>query len=74
MSPPASGGAIPFRIFLDGEVVGAAPGSDMEPDGSGILGEQRTHQLVRQPGRIGDRTFEIEFLDACAEAYCFTFG
>ena len=26
------------------------------------------------PGSIEDRIFEIEFLDARAEAYCFTFG
>jgi hypothetical protein len=25
-------------------------------------------------GSIGERRFEIEFLDAGAEAYCFTFG
>jgi Thioredoxin like C-terminal domain len=30
--------------------------------------------LIRQPGSIGDRTFEIEFLDAGAEAFAFTFG
>jgi hypothetical protein len=39
-----------------------------------ILGDQRTYQLIRQPGPIADRRFEIEFLDAGAEAYCFTFG
>src|SRR5437762_1373252 len=31
-------------------------------------------RLNRQPGDLGDRTFEIEFLDAGVEAYCFTFG
>jgi hypothetical protein len=29
---------------------------------------------IRQPGLIGERSFEIEFLDAGAEVYCFTFG
>jgi hypothetical protein len=38
------------------------------------VGDQRTYQLVRQPGTVTDRTFEIEFLDAGVEAYCFTFG
>jgi hypothetical protein len=30
--------------------------------------------LIRQPGSITDRTFEITFLAPGAEAYCFTFG
>jgi hypothetical protein len=30
--------------------------------------------LIRQPGPIRDRRFEIEFLDAGVEAFCFTFG
>ena len=34
----------------------------------------RMYQLVRQPGPITDRTFEIEFLDAGAETFVFTFG
>ena len=36
--------------------------------------DQRTYQLIRQPGPIEDRVFEIEFLHAGVEAYCFTFG
>jgi hypothetical protein len=32
------------------------------------------HQLVRQPGSIRERTLEITFPQAGAEAYCFTFG
>ena len=36
--------------------------------------EQRLYQLIRQPGPIVDRTFEIEFLDAGVEAFAFTFG
>jgi hypothetical protein len=44
------------------------------PDGRGIVEDQRTYQLIRQPGPIADRRFEIEFLDAGVEAYCFTFG
>jgi hypothetical protein len=30
--------------------------------------------LIRPPPPIGDRLFEIEFLDAGVEAYVFTFG
>ncbi len=32
------------------------------------------YPLIRQPGPIRDRQFEIEFLDAGADAFCFTFG
>jgi hypothetical protein len=32
------------------------------------------YQLIRQPGPIGDRLFEIEFLDPGAAAFSFTFG
>jgi hypothetical protein len=35
---------------------------------------QRLYQLVRQDGRIRDRTLAIEFLDPGVEAYAFTFG
>ena len=36
--------------------------------------EQRLYQLIRQPGSINDRTFEITFLAPGVEAYVFTFG
>ena len=53
---------------------GDAHGTDVTTDGSGIVDDQRTYQLIRQPGPIAERRFEIEFLDAGVEAYCFTFG
>jgi len=31
------------------------------------------YQLIRQPAPITDREFEIEFLDAGAEVFSFTF-
>jgi hypothetical protein len=34
----------------------------------------RLYQLIRQKGRIQDRTFEIEFLDSGVEAFSVTFG
>jgi hypothetical protein len=49
-------------------------GTDVAADGTGMLDEQRTYQLIRQSGPIADRRFEIEVLGAGAEAYCFTFG
>ena len=75
MGPASRGGAsIPFRVFLDGQPAGDAHGADVDAGGSGIVSDQNTYQLICQPGPIVDRLFEIEFLDAGAEAYCFTFG
>jgi len=74
MGPASKGASIPFRVFLDGQIAEAARGADVEPDGGAVLRDQRTYQLIRQPGLIDDRRFEIEFLEAGAEAYCFTFG
>ena len=74
MGPAAKGASIPFRVFLDGQVAEAAHGTDVESDGRGSVTDQRTYQLIRQSGPIADRRFEIEFLEAGVEAYCFTFG
>jgi thiol-disulfide isomerase/thioredoxin len=74
MGPTAKGSSIPFRVFLDGKLATDAPGSDVQSDGSGAVTDQRTYQLIRQDARITERRFEIEFLEAGAEAYCFTFG
>ncbi len=74
MGPASRGASIPFRVFLDGRLAEAAHGTDSAYDGSGVVKEQRTYQLIRQPGPIAERTFEIEFLEAGVEAYCFTFG
>jgi len=41
---------------------------------NGTVTQQRLHQLIRQPGAIADRTFEITFLDPDVAAYVFTFG
>ena len=74
MGPASRGASIPFRVFLDDQLAEDAHGSDVAADGSGIISDQRTYQLIRQSGPIADRRFEIEFLDAGVEAYCFTFG
>ncbi len=74
MGPATRGASIPFRVHLDGEVAVGALGSDVQPDGSGTVTDQRTYQLIRQTGPIAARRFEIEFLDKGVEAYCFTFG
>jgi Thioredoxin like C-terminal domain len=65
---------IGFRVTVDGEPPGQARGTDVDADGSGTLIEQRMYQLIRQPGPIVDRVFEIEFLASGAEGFAFTFG
>ena len=74
MKPSAAGKSVRFRILLDGQPPGAAHGADVDEQGNGTATEPRLYQLIRQPGAIGDRLFEIEFLDPGIEAFAFTFG
>jgi len=75
MGPVTRGdAAIPFRVYLDGQIARDSLGDDVDADGGGNVSEQRTYQLIRQLGPISSRRFEIEFLEPGAEAYCFTFG
>jgi hypothetical protein len=64
MGPPPQGVSVRFRVAIDGQAPGPAHGLDVDDRGSGTVGEQRLYQLIRQPGAILDRSFEIEFLDA----------
>ena len=74
MGPASRGRSVRFRVFIDGQAPGAASGSDVDEQGHGTVTDQRLYQLIRQPGHIADRQFEIEFLDAGVEAFVFTFG
>jgi thiol-disulfide isomerase/thioredoxin len=69
-----AGTAVAFRVAVDGEAPGDAHGLDVDEEGNGTLVQPRLYQLVREPGEIKDRTFEITFLGAGVEAYVFTFG
>jgi hypothetical protein len=71
---PGARGPIPFRVLLDGEPPGQSHGVDVDENGSGALREGRMYQLVRQQDAVRERTLEITFLEAGAEAYSFTFG
>jgi thiol-disulfide isomerase/thioredoxin len=73
---PAKEGASPvrFKVSLNGAAPGDDHGVDSSPDGSGQVREPRLYQLIRQKGRVHDRTFEIEFLDPGVEVFSFTFG
>jgi hypothetical protein len=74
MGPAKPGSSIPFRVSIDGRSPATDHGTDVDDEGRGTLDQQRLYQLIRQ-GNPGDTArFEIEFLDAGAEAYCFTFG
>jgi thiol-disulfide isomerase/thioredoxin len=74
MGPRSRGMSVPFSVLVDGEPPGAAHGLDVDEQGRGTLSQQRLYQLIREPGSITDRTFEITFLAPGVEAYCFTFG
>jgi thioredoxin family protein len=67
-------GPADFRVRLDGGAPGASRGADVDEQGNGVASEPRLYQLIRQNGRIDDRTFEITFPEAGIEAYVFTFG
>ncbi|MDN5842996.1 MAG: cytochrome c biogenesis protein DipZ [Alcaligenaceae bacterium] len=74
LGPGPDGRSVRFRVTIDGKAPGDAHGVDVAADGSGTVTEQRLYQLVRQPGKITDHTFSIEFLDPGVSAYAFTFG
>jgi len=74
MGPPVTGAPIRCRVLLEGLPPGPAHGLDVDSDGTGTVTEPRLYQLIRQPGLIQDRTFEIEFLDSGVQTFSFTFG
>jgi cytochrome c biogenesis protein CcdA/thiol-disulfide isomerase/thioredoxin len=69
-----AGKPVRFRVTLDGRAPGPDHGMDIDADGNGVVGEQRLYQLIRQSDGVSDRGFTIEFLDAGAQAFAFTFG
>jgi hypothetical protein len=74
MGPAAPGTSVRFRVLLDGQPPADAHGIDADGEGDGVVTEQRLYQLIRQPGSVTERTFEITFLDGGAQVYSFTFG
>jgi hypothetical protein len=71
---PAAGIPQRFRVSIDGQPPGEAHGTDTDGDGNGTLSQQRVYQLIRQPGPITERSFEITFPGPGAQVYCVTFG
>jgi len=74
VGPPVGQASVRLRVRLDGEPPGGARGVDVDESGNCTADYQRMYQLIRQPAPIGDRLFEIEFLDAGVETFVFTFG
>ena len=72
--PRAPGTAVRFHITLDGQPPGDDHGGDVDAQGHGTITEQRLHQLIRQHGRVTERTFEMTFLDPGVQTFSFTFG
>lgn len=74
LGPAKDGKPIRFRVKLDGATPGDDHGVDSASDGAGEIREPRLYQLIRQKGKVGERTFEIEFLDPGVQGFSFTFG
>ena len=69
-----AGPDVPFTVLLDGQPPGDAHGLDTDAQGVGTVSERRLYQLVRQPGAVRERTFEITFHEPGVRAHVFTFG
>jgi Thioredoxin like C-terminal domain len=74
LGPGKDGKPVRFRVLLDGAVPGPDSGVDVNAEGEGVVKDYRLYQLIRQTGKIEDRTFQIEFLDPGVKAFAFTFG
>jgi hypothetical protein len=74
LGPSADGKPVRFRVLVDGKPPLADHGADVDAQGNGSIDAQKLYQLVRQTGGGKERLFEIEFLDAGAQAFVFTFG
>jgi cytochrome c biogenesis protein CcdA/thiol-disulfide isomerase/thioredoxin len=74
MGPSADGKPIHFIVRIDGKEPAANHGVDTQPNGMGLVTEQRLYQLIRQSGPVGEHIFDIEFFDPGVEAFSFTFG
>ena len=74
LGPGKDGKPIRFRVLLDGNAPLDDRGADVDGQGNGAVKEYRLYQLIRQKGKVEDRTFQIEFLGSGVEAFSFTFG
>jgi cytochrome c biogenesis protein CcdA/thiol-disulfide isomerase/thioredoxin len=74
LGPGKNAKPVRFRVRIDGTAPGEDHGGDTDQQGAGAVKEYRLYQLIRQKGKVEDRTFEIEFLDPGVQAFALTFG
>jgi hypothetical protein len=74
LGPGKDGRPIHFRVLMDGAAPGDDHGADLDGQGNGMVRGYRLYQLIRQKGKVEDRTFQIEFWDPNVQAFAFTFG
>ncbi|HEX4076283.1 MAG TPA: cytochrome c biogenesis protein DipZ [Candidatus Acidoferrales bacterium] len=74
LGPGKDGKPVRFRVLLDGAPPAEDHGVDVDAQGNGIVKGYRLYQLIRQKGKVEDRTFQIEFVDPGVQAFAFTFG
>lgn len=74
MGSATRGSNVRYRVTINGQPPGTSHGVDVDAQGAGTLEQPRMYQLIRQAGPIVDREIEIEFLDAGAQVFSFTFG
>ena len=74
LGPGKDGKPIRFRVLLDGRRPAKTTARTWTATATGTVKEYRLYQLIRQKGKVEDRTFEIEFLDPGVQAFAFTFG
>jgi cytochrome c biogenesis protein CcdA/thiol-disulfide isomerase/thioredoxin len=74
LGPGSDGKPIRFRVLLDGDPPTGDAGVDVDGQGNGTVKGYRLYQLIRQKGKVEDRTFQIQFLDPNVEVFAFTFG
>ena len=74
LGPGADGQPVRFQVTIDGKAPGENHGADIDADGHGTVTQTRLYQLVRQGRDVGERAFEISFLDPGVAAFAFTFG
>jgi cytochrome c biogenesis protein CcdA/thiol-disulfide isomerase/thioredoxin len=74
LGPGSDGKPIRFHVLLDGDPPTGDAGVDVDGQGNGTVKGYRLYQLIRQKGKVEDRTFQIQFLDPNVEVFAFTFG
>ena len=62
-----------IRVLRDGVPLGREAGSDVAPDGTATIRENRLYRLIEGVG-YGEHTIEVLIESAGLQAFAFTFG